>query len=98
MKIYKKFRKSVFSDEHVLLREHLINARHNLGLSQKALSDKMGVVHSLVGKIETGDRILDFIEMIEYAHVLEFDIIDLVQKIQESLKKNGADELTLWDR
>jgi len=59
MKVYKKFRKSVFSDEHVLIREHLIAARHNLGLSQKALSDKMEVVHSLIGKIETGDRRFD---------------------------------------
>lgn len=33
----------------------------------------MGVVYSVIGKIETGDRCLDVFEFIEYCHALELD-------------------------
>jgi predicted transcriptional regulator len=52
-----------------------------LGLSQVELAKKIMVVQSLIAKIETGDRRLDIIEMIDYAEALEVDphtVIDLI--------------------
>ena len=30
--------------------------RLELGLSQRALAERLGVIHSFIGKVETGDR------------------------------------------
>jgi len=63
------------------LRKFWISKRLELGLSQVELAKKIMVVQSLIAKIETGDRRLDIVEMIDYAHALEVDphtVIDLI--------------------
>ena len=78
---YIKFRKSIYSKQHIALRKFWISKRLELGLSQVELAKKIMVVQSLIAKIETGDRRLDIVEMIDYAHALEVDphtVIDLI--------------------
>jgi predicted transcriptional regulator len=63
------------------LRDFWINRRKELGLSQAKLAEKITVVQSLIARIETGDRRLDAVEMIDYAQALEVDphvVIDLI--------------------
>ncbi len=64
-------RKSIHHKLHKNLREVLINTRTDLNLSQRDLANKLGVTHSVIGKIETGDRRLDVIEFYEYAPALD---------------------------
>ncbi len=76
-----KFRKSIYSKQYIALRNFWINRRKELRLSQAELAEKITVVQSLIAKIETGDRRLDIVEMIDYAKALEVDphtIIDLI--------------------
>lgn len=50
----------------------------------RELGDKLGVIHSWVGKIEQGERRLDLIEYIRLCKVLGIDPhegLDLVAKI-----------------
>ena len=54
-----------------MLREMLIEKRKKLGLTQRDLAKKLNVTHSVIGKIETGDRRLDIIEFYEYTEALE---------------------------
>ena len=63
-------RKSIHHKLHRNLREVFINARKDLDLSQRDLAEKLGVTHSIIGKIETGDRRLDVIEFYEYTKAL----------------------------
>ena len=58
------FRKTIHSKEHEQLRAMLKQQRETLGLTQRALAERMGVIYSLIGKVETGDRRLDVIEFI----------------------------------
>ncbi len=77
-----KFRKSIHSKVHVNLRKLLVAQRKNISLSQRELAEKLQVTHSLIGKIETGDRRLDFVEMIEYCNALDLSLtvaIDMVK-------------------
>ncbi|WP_227430536.1 helix-turn-helix domain-containing protein [Psychrobacter sp. I-STPA6b] len=84
-------RKSIHSAEHELLRYYLKSRREELGLSQRALGTRMGVIYSFIGKVETGDRRLDVIEFIEYCKALDLDAIDVIKLIQDS--KNDDDKL-----
>ncbi|EGY53718.1 helix-turn-helix domain-containing protein [Neisseria shayeganii] len=74
-------RLSVHSSEHVYLRQILIRRRLELGLSQRALADRLGVIYSFVGKVETGDRRLDVFEFIQYCKSLEWDPLDVLRHV-----------------
>ncbi len=63
-------RKSIHHKLHRSLRDVLIKARKDLHLSQRDLAEKLGATHSVIGKIETGDRRLDVIEFYEYTKAL----------------------------
>ncbi|KMK52267.1 XRE family transcriptional regulator [[Actinobacillus] muris] len=75
-------RLSIHSAEHIWLREKLLKQRLDLGLSQRALGEKMGVLYSFIGKVETGDRRLDIFEFIAYCKGLGLDPIQLLQEIE----------------
>ena len=57
--------------------------REKLGLTQRALAEKMGVIYSLIGKIETGDRRLDVIEFIDYCRALELEPSDVLVMLEK---------------
>lgn len=59
--------------------------RNELGLSQKGLAEKMGVIASFIGKVETGDRRLDVVEFIRYCHGLDISPKELLGLIEEKI-------------
>lgn len=80
-------RKSIHAPEHERLRQIFIQRRQELGLTQRQLAERLGVIYSLIGKIETGDRRLDVLEFIDYCQALELEfnavIADALNKNQE---------------
>ena len=78
----RNIRLSVHSAEHTYLRQLLIRRRLDLGLSQRALAERMNVVHSFVGKVETGDRRLDIFEFIDYCRALNWQPEEVLQSLQ----------------
>lgn len=79
-----KFRESIHSNKHKAVRNLLIGRRKELGLSQHALADRLNVIYSLIGKIETGDRRLDIVELVTYCNALEIepcDILELINRV-----------------
>ena len=83
------------SETNKALRDLLTAQRHKLNLSQRDLAEKLGVNHSLIGKIETGDRRLDVVELLEYAHALEIDTMNIINIVRKQtptprhIKKNN---------
>ena len=78
----KTFRQSIYSDEYTLLTNWLIDKRKSVNLTQRALAKNLGVVHSLVGKVEKGERRLDILEFIAYCkgmQVIPSEFIELVE-------------------
>ena len=80
---YEKFRKSIHTKEHVSLRELLTKRREELNLTQRDLGERLKVHHTLVGKVETGDRRLDVIELIDYCNGLELDPCVVLTSIKQ---------------
>lgn len=75
------FRNSIHSTEQQYLRSILKKQRESLNLTQRQLAERLGIIYSLVGKIETGDRRLDIFEFITYCQALElspYDVMDLL--------------------
>lgn len=87
----KKLRLSVHSQEQLWLRELFIQQRKTLGLSQRAFAEKIGVLYSLIGKVETGDRRLDVFEFIEYCEGLELDPNEVLKQIRERFYAEGKE-------
>ena len=68
------------------LRTWLKAKRAEKGLSIRALAEKLELTHTVVGKIEHGDRKIDFIEFIEFCRALEVDPHEGVDLIMSEMK------------
>ena len=82
MSRYKNIRKSIHSQEQTALRTLLKEKRESLGLTQRELADETGLIYSFIGKVEIGERRLDFLEMIDYCRMLQIDPHDVVRMIE----------------
>jgi ribosome-binding protein aMBF1 (putative translation factor) len=85
--IFSDMPKSVHTDKYAKFRELLIAIRTNLSLTQTQLAEKLGKPQSFVSKYESGERRLDFIEVLELAKHLNFDVgnlADAVENIEET--------------
>lgn len=64
------------------LRELLIEAREEAGLTQVELGAKLGRPQTFVSKIERGVRGVDLIEFLEIARAIGFDPIAFIHKLK----------------
>lgn len=58
--------KSTFTPQHALLQERLRALRKAAGLTHRALAERLKREHSLVFRVERGQRRLDLIEWVWY--------------------------------
>lgn len=82
----KTLRPSPFSTEQVWLRDYLVARRKALGLSQRALAEKLGVVYSFVAKVETGDRRLELVSFIRYCRGLDLCPFETLKLLEQKIK------------
>ena len=75
----------VFSDEYGVVRDVLIEARHEAGLSQRALAARLGKAGSHVAMIERGQRRVDLLEFCRIADSLGVSADALVNRIAAQL-------------
>jgi len=64
-----------------ILRDTIITARKAKGLHQSQLAKKLGVSQQLISKIETGERLVNMVELIDIARALSIDIHALIKKL-----------------
>lgn len=63
------------------LRELLLEARINAGLSQTAVAKRVGKPQAFVSRYETGERRLDVAEFIEIGEAMDIDVVSLLKKV-----------------
>ena len=75
----------VFSDEYEVVRDVLIGARREAGMSQRALAARLGKTGSHVAMIERGQRRVDLLEFCRIADSLGVSADTLVNRISQRL-------------
>lgn len=62
--------KTLHTDEHRRLIAWLKEKRTGQGLTMRELAQKLGTRHTLIGKVEQGERRLDVVEYLNYCDAL----------------------------
>ena len=75
----------VFSDEYGVVRQVLIRARREAGLSQRALAARLEKTASHVAMIERGQRRVDLLEFCRIAESLGMPADGLMHRIAQQL-------------
>lgn len=79
--------RSLHSQYHQVLIAELKRVRLKKGLTQQALADRLTLPQSYIAKIETGERGLDVIELLDLVDALGervSDILDVVIQAREN--------------
>ena len=77
--------RSLYSKKYECLREWLkAELKKQPDLSMRMLSEKLNVHHSIIGKIEQGERKLDIVEYVDYCEALGSDPLVGTKVIQSS--------------
>jgi transcriptional regulator with XRE-family HTH domain len=75
--------KTLGSIRHEALIAILIAKREAAGLTQTELAKALGEYQSFVARLESGERRVDVIELIQLAHVLQFDAAAVVCEVEQ---------------
>jgi transcriptional regulator with XRE-family HTH domain len=76
---------SLRTREYDALRALLREAREAKRISQESLSQRLGRPITYIGKVETGTRRLDVIELMQICSELESDPVELIRRLRDQL-------------
>ena len=80
--------KTLGSARHKLLVDFIVSKRDAAGLTQTQLAEKLGEYQSFVARLESGQRRVDVVELLDLANALEFDAKSLLDRLSKvPLKK-----------
>nr|WP_181408192.1 helix-turn-helix transcriptional regulator [Pararhizobium mangrovi] len=74
--------KTLGTERHKALIALLIEKREMAGFTQTELAEKLGAYQSFVARLESGQRRVDVVELVELSEILSFDPAALVQHLQ----------------
>jgi len=72
---------------HEALRRLLKEKRKNAGISQAELGLRLGWSQRTIGKIETGEKRVTAVEMIEIGEALDFDPAAALRRVAKAAKR-----------
>lgn len=78
--------KTLQSARHKALIDLLVAKREAAGLTQAELAMRLGEYQSFVARIETGQRRIDVVELIELGSALKFDPAEVIQTLKKGPK------------
>ena len=75
------------SPRHEALRAFLIEARDKAGLRQIELAKRLRRSQSYVSYVETGQKLVDVVELMEWAEAIGFDARDAIKRLARVPRK-----------
>ena len=80
-------RRDMRAKPYAALRDAMIAARKNAGMSQRELADHIGRPQSFVAKVEIGERCLDVVEFVAIARIIGADVPRIVAILEGQLSE-----------
>jgi transcriptional regulator with XRE-family HTH domain len=77
--------KNIFTPDQAKLQALLRQIRHDAGLSQAELAQRLDLPQSFVSKYELGERRLDLLEIRQICNAVGISLEDFVRKLEELL-------------
>lgn len=85
---------SMFTAAHRLIVEAVVRLRRTAGLTQRQLAARLGREQSYVGRIETGQRRVDLVELVQICDACGADplaeVARLTREVARSVPRRGA--------
>ena len=75
--------KSRYSRLQRIIQERLRKSRIDKGLSQQEIAKRLGKPQSFVSKYESGEKLLNLIELSQICKVLSISLVEFVQQYEE---------------
>lgn len=72
------------SPRHEALRAFLVERRKKAGLTQTEVAEKLGRHQSFIATVESGQRRIDVVELLDLATAIGFDARDAVKRLLAS--------------
>ena len=82
--------KTLRSPRHKALTAFLIERRKKAGLTQVEVAEKLGRYQSFIASVESGQRRIDVVELLDFAAAIGFDPRDAIKKLRAVNSKRSA--------
>ncbi|RWL50117.1 MAG: XRE family transcriptional regulator [Mesorhizobium sp.] len=76
--------KSLHSKRHLMIAAALADQRRSKGLSQAQVAKALGRHQPFIANIESGQRRVDLVELLELAEIIDLDVLTLVKQVMDS--------------
>jgi transcriptional regulator with XRE-family HTH domain len=87
----RQVKKNTFTPEHQALCELLREVRHKAGLTQVELAARLKRDQTFVSKYESGERMLDIIEVRKVCEALDIPLEKFVRRWEKLLEKSSPE-------
>jgi transcriptional regulator with XRE-family HTH domain len=79
--------RSLDSPRHEALRAFLVERRNKAGLRQVDLAKRLRRSQSYVTYVETGQKLVDVVELMQWAEAIGFDARDAIKRLAKTPEK-----------
>lgn len=87
---YRSVPQSPHDDAYKLFLGMLRQLRHEKGVTQESLANRLGKPQSYVSKYELGERRIDIVETFEICRALNADFVAFVQQLIKRIESKGG--------
>lgn len=76
--------KSLHSERHKLIADAVAERRRAKGMTQAQLAKVFGRHQPFIANIESGERRIDMVELLDLAEIIDLDVHDLIDRVKVS--------------
>jgi transcriptional regulator with XRE-family HTH domain len=75
--------RTLATPRHYALRDFIVEKRREAGLTQHQVSERLSRPQSFIASVETGQRRVDVVELLDLAKAIGFDPLEAVRRVSK---------------